>query len=616
MSIHPDTAIEACTQCGQLLDLREMAPLTVAACPVCTTPTTVHQELGPYLLERLLSDGGLGAVYLAKDTQTDRPVALKVLRQSWSQDAAVTSRFEREANLAARVRHPNVARVYGSGTVKGVFYIAMELVPDGSLESWMETTGPLPEKEVLEMAFQVTLGLRAALKAGLIHRDIKPANILFTEGRQARIVDFGIALPLEESPNPVAEIWGTPNYIAPEILEGKAADLRSDLYSLGATMWHALAGKTPHQTDTTSVSKLLAAKKSTPRLQKAAPWISPETSLLLERVLSFRPDDRYPDYESFLIDLRKAIRRDPNAPGNAAAARGAGSLLRKIIQTPLLLAGCVLGAVAVTLGTLALRPVLWSPKPAPVALSKPPTPRTLPKEPANRVSNASAAGKASENRLIKLNQYLASGQLDQSVPLLELIQKAPETSPRAAAWCRVSLVIAYTLQGKKELRAQNLEFLALNRVVDDPVLNSVVRSLPGNADAYEWTREEDPAVEAFRQMWAALLYIWDGKWTPARRCLAVASRFDYNQLGHPELVSLLPLAPVLDKELEALVEIRKHLTHGGDRHELPKIIQQSERLIETIQVCHPIKIAAQNSISKAKAVPVQGAPGGRSNAAF
>lgn len=133
----PQNPVEICRSCGQLLDISAMLPLSVVACPVCATSTTVLRYVGPFQLERLIGQGGMGAVYQAHDIGLRRSVALKVLNRSWSHDAKVTAQFEREATLTARVNHPNVVRVYSSGISHGIFYIAMELVTHGSLEKWM-----------------------------------------------------------------------------------------------------------------------------------------------------------------------------------------------------------------------------------------------------------------------------------------------------------------------------------------------------------------------------------------------------------------------------------------------------------------------------------------------
>src|SRR5439155_5374318 len=128
--------------------------------------------------------------------------------------------------------------------------IAMELVDHGSLESLMHTAGRLSEIDVLNIGIQIAQGLNAALERGLIHRDIKPGNILFANATTAKIVDFGLAILMEHAGNAAGEVWATPFYVAPETVEGKPEDLRSDMYSLGATLFHAFTGRPPHLVET------------------------------------------------------------------------------------------------------------------------------------------------------------------------------------------------------------------------------------------------------------------------------------------------------------------------------------------------------------------------------
>ncbi len=145
----------------------------------------------------------------------------------------------------------------------------MELVDKGSLESLMHAQGQVAEVQVLTIGIQIAQGLNAALERGLIHRDIKPGNILFANPATAKIVDFGLAVLAEHAGTIAGEVWATPYYVAPEVVEGRPEDFRSDMYSLGATLFHALAGKPPHDVETNSMSELAAAKKAPVSLQKA-----------------------------------------------------------------------------------------------------------------------------------------------------------------------------------------------------------------------------------------------------------------------------------------------------------------------------------------------------------
>src|SRR3954463_14620209 len=153
----------------------------------------------------------------------------------------------------------------------------MELVDHGSLDDLMAQHTRLPEQQVLEAGIQVAKGLEAAHERGLIHRDVKPANILFSNKQTAKIGDFGLAVAAEQKAEASNEIWGTPYYVAPERLNNAPEDLRSDIYSLGATLFHAVAGRPPMEGETTSASELRKLKSNPPRLRSVAPDVSRET---------------------------------------------------------------------------------------------------------------------------------------------------------------------------------------------------------------------------------------------------------------------------------------------------------------------------------------------------
>src|SRR4030095_504254 len=174
-----------------------------------------------------------------------------------SSEADHTSELQREARIAASVSHPNVIQVFSSGTDHGQFYVVMELVDHGSLDDLIEQRTSLPEELVLETGVQIAKGLRAAHRQGLIHRDVKPANILFVDEHTAKISDFGLAGAAAQASETEGVIGGTPYYVAPERLNNDPEDFRSDIYGLGATLFHAIAGKAPIEGNTNSAARLL-----------------------------------------------------------------------------------------------------------------------------------------------------------------------------------------------------------------------------------------------------------------------------------------------------------------------------------------------------------------------
>src|SRR5205823_6857382 len=226
-----------------------------------------------FLIVETVGVGGMGTVYKARDTLLDRFVALKLLRKDLEGGLDETA-LRQEARMAASVNHPNIVQVFSSGTAHGQFYLVMELVEHGSLDDFIEQQKRLPEEQVLEAGIHAAKGLRAAYSKGLIHRDVKPANILFADDHLAKIGDFGLAGVKAEARG---EIWGTPYYVAPERLNHQPEDFRSDIYSLGGTLFHALAGTAPIEGETNSASELFALKREPLLLSAIAPEISADT---------------------------------------------------------------------------------------------------------------------------------------------------------------------------------------------------------------------------------------------------------------------------------------------------------------------------------------------------
>ncbi len=248
----------------------------------------------------------MGVVYRALDTSLDRSVALKVLRKD-RLGAEEMAELETEATLTASINHPHVVKVFTTGTDHGRFYIAMELVSKGTLDDLINIQGRVAETQVLDIAIQVADGLRAAYHAGLIHRDVKPGNILFSDAHTAKIVDFGLAvLERAAAEEAGAEIWGTPYYLAPEKLDQQPEDLRSDIYSLGATLFHALAGRPPFEAENATKVALKHLKSQAVSLQAFAPWVSGSTAYVINRALQKNPDDRYQDYDELIEHLEYA----------------------------------------------------------------------------------------------------------------------------------------------------------------------------------------------------------------------------------------------------------------------------------------------------------------------
>lgn len=299
--------LHTCQSCGTLIDIEDQEPLTLVHCPSCGTGQRVRTHFDHFEIQEVLGAGGMGAVYRAWDTTLSRAVALKLLRKEYSANPEFVAQFQREASITASINHPNVVKVYSTGTDHGLLYIAMELVDKGSLDDLMTLQGRVPEAQVLEVGAQIAHGLDAALQRGLIHRDVKPGNILFADAHSAKIVDFGLASLQEHAGKVGGEVWGTPYYVAPEKLDNPPReDFRSDLYSLGGTLFHALAGRPPFEAETASMVALKHLKSQAVSLQAFAPDVSSATAFVINKALSKEPDDRYQSYAEFAEHLEYA----------------------------------------------------------------------------------------------------------------------------------------------------------------------------------------------------------------------------------------------------------------------------------------------------------------------
>jgi serine/threonine protein kinase len=280
----------------------------------------VQRTFDHFLVVETLGVGGMGTVYKARDTQLDRFVALKLLRRDLGGQEDHDARLQREARTAASVNHRNVIQVFDSGTDHGQFYVVMELVDRGSLDDLMAVQPRLPEKQVLDIGIQVVKGLRVALRRGLVHRDVKPANILFGDEHAAKIGDFGLASAATRRSEAGSTVWGTPHYVAPERLNHQSKDFRSDIYSLGATLFHAVAGTPPIEAHTNSATALRELKQRPLDLEATAPDVSPSTARVLQRMIAADPGQRFSSYDDLVAELesaRRALETPTEAGGEA-----------------------------------------------------------------------------------------------------------------------------------------------------------------------------------------------------------------------------------------------------------------------------------------------------------
>src|SRR5881398_4209846 len=322
---------QTCPACATSIDTGDAEPLARVECPNCGEKVRAERMFDNFLIVETVGVGGMGTVYKARDTLLDRFVALKLLRKDLEGGLDETAQLQQEARMAASVNHPNIVQVFSSGTDHNQFYLVMELVEHGSLDDFIEQHARLPEVQVLEAGIQTAKGLRAAYAKGLIHRDVKPANILFADEHMAKIGDFGLAGIAAEARG---EIWGTPYYVAPERLNNQPDDFRSDIYSLGATLFHAVAGRPPFDRETTSASDLRALKNNPLKLKDVAPDISRPTANAIARMIAPDPRLRFASHDALILALKKAERilhGEPEPWSAKAALLIAGATLIPLI---------------------------------------------------------------------------------------------------------------------------------------------------------------------------------------------------------------------------------------------------------------------------------------------
>lgn len=264
------------------------------------------QMLGKYRITGRLGKGGMGVVYRGEDSMLNRPVAIKVLPQSLSSNELALQRFLMEARSAALLNHANVVTVYEINENGGAYYLAMELVPGGSVQDLLSREGPPLWEKATRMILGACRGLSAAHAVGLVHRDIKPANLLLTADGVVKIADFGLAKPVIPTHTPITlegVVVGTPVFMSPEQCRSGPIDGRSDIYSMGATFFALLTGKAPYEGNTPVEVMFAHCNNPVPDPRQLIPSVPLAIVRILERAMAKRREDRYPSTEEMISDL-------------------------------------------------------------------------------------------------------------------------------------------------------------------------------------------------------------------------------------------------------------------------------------------------------------------------
>jgi len=265
-----------------------------------------------YKLDRKIGSGGMADVWLAEDTELDRQVAVKILHDNFAQDSEFVQRFQREAQAAAGLQHPNVVGIFDRGAFDGTYFIAMEYVDGPSLKDLVK--GGMSPKDAIDFTRQILNAARFAHRKGIVHRDLKPQNVLIDGEGRARVADFGIARAGESSDiTATGSVMGTAQYISPEQAQGKETTPRSDIYSIGVILYEELTGRVPFQGDSAVAVALKQVSEAPRRPSAINPNVPPALDAVVMRALAKDPDARFKDADAFLKAL-DAAEKAPDTP--------------------------------------------------------------------------------------------------------------------------------------------------------------------------------------------------------------------------------------------------------------------------------------------------------------
>ena len=284
----------------------DLPPLGSEPCKKCGHAIMMPMQLRQFELRSKIASGGMGIVYRAWDTTLERLVAVKLMKKELLDDPAMLESFYVEARACAKLNHTNIIHIYTFDEWEGERYLVMEIADQGSLDARIEKLHRLPELQVLDIGIKIAQALDAALQHDMLHCDIKPGNILFNAEHQPKLVDFGLARKTDAEQESAEFTRGTPYYVAPEKIKREPETFLSDMYSLGATLYHAITAHVPF--DAATPDEVVQAHVYTPLTppNQVVPEISQATSDALTRSLAKNPGDRFLSYDEFIMALEAA----------------------------------------------------------------------------------------------------------------------------------------------------------------------------------------------------------------------------------------------------------------------------------------------------------------------
>jgi eukaryotic-like serine/threonine-protein kinase len=309
-----------------------------------TAVSAAADSAGRYVIDGTLGRGGMAKVYLGTDRELERPVAVKVLAPELAADESARKRFVREARLAAKIVHPNVAQVYDVGEGPLGPFIVAEYVDGRSLADEVQRRGHLPPDEVVAVGIQVCAGLAAAHAEGIVHRDVKPANILLDGDGRVKIVDFGIARSLAATTQhtELGTVLGTAAYLAREQAQGGPVTPAVDVYALGVVLYELLAGRTPFASATPEELLSIADRPAPTPVRDLAPDVPPSLELVVMGCLARLPEFR-PSAAELAVDLQASTDETRTLPLTMVALARGGRRRRRNLLVGLAAAALVIG---------------------------------------------------------------------------------------------------------------------------------------------------------------------------------------------------------------------------------------------------------------------------------
>lgn len=261
---------------------------------------------GRYEIMEQIGTGGMSDVYKALDHKLNRYVAVKVLKQEYSENENFVTKFRIEAQAAAGLAHPNIVNVYDVGEEDGIHYFVMELVEGITLKKYIEKKARLSVKEAISIAIQVSMGLEAAHNKHIIHRDVKPQNIIISRDGKVKVTDFGIARAASSN-TIISSAMGSVHYTSPEQARGGYSDEKSDIYSLGITMYEMITGRVPFDGETTVAVAIKHIQEEFPSVRQFFPEVPVSLEQIISKCTQKNPDLRYSSMTELIVDLKKSL---------------------------------------------------------------------------------------------------------------------------------------------------------------------------------------------------------------------------------------------------------------------------------------------------------------------